>query len=57
MSFNYYSDRLLGLVEEFYSWGWLDYTFTENETENEYRVIIKVKHKPVCQEVLAAYKK
>lgn len=47
----------LGLVEEFHSWGWLDYTFTENITESEYRVHIEVKHKPVCQEVLTAYKK
>jgi hypothetical protein len=47
----------LGLVEEFHSWGWLDYIFTENEIENEYRVRMQVKHKPVCKEVLAAFQK
>ena len=47
----------LGLVEEFHSWGWLDYTFAENQTEDEYKVHIKVKYKPVCKEVLTAFQK
>jgi hypothetical protein len=47
----------LTLIEDFRSWGWLDFTMEEEPSEHMWAVHIRVSHKPVCKQLLKTFER
>ncbi len=47
----------LALLEDFRSWGWLDFTMEEERNKHMWAVHIRVAHRPVCEQLLKAFER